>query len=98
MKLNQGTCPACNGTKRQPIKPEQERYASVYSGYDKETHTLPCSNCGGQYMFGKPSGEVNLNTEGKPCLHSYTSEKIGRCLHRYTCVHCADSYSIDSGD
>jgi len=34
----------------------------VMSGYDADTDTLPCQNCGGQYMYGRPSGIVNTDT------------------------------------
>jgi hypothetical protein len=93
-----GTCPVCNGTKRVAVTPEQERYCKIYAGYDKETHTLGCGNCGGQYMFGKATGEVSLRPDGTPCTHKYTSETVGRCYHRYACIECGDAYHIDSGD
>lgn len=96
--MNKGTCPVCNGSGRVPVSPEQERYKHVYAGYDKDTDTLRCTNCGGQYMFGQPTGEVRLNKEGNPCKHSYTSKTVGRCLTEYTCEHCGDRYQIDSGD
>lgn len=57
-----------------------------------------CRNCGGQYMYGPVTGEVRLNKEGVPCTHSYESKEIGRCYTRYTCRHCGDQHSIDSGD
>jgi hypothetical protein len=93
--MTQVTCPVCNGTKR---KPAGDRWKSVTYGYDKETDTLLCTNCGGQTMSLRPTGMVNQNSEGNPCTHSYTSETIGRCLTRYTCKHCNDQYTIDSGD
>jgi RecJ-like exonuclease len=96
MNLNYGTCPVCNGTGRRSAA--NERYKNVYAGYDKDTDTLPCYNCGGQYMFGKPSGKVRLNKDGVPCTHSYKGTTVGRCLTQYTCQHCGDSHQIDSGD
>lgn len=93
-----GTCPVCNGTMRVSVKPEQERYCSIYAGYDKETHTLGCGNCGSQYMFGRPTGEVKLRPDGTPCTHEYVSKTVGRCYHRSECIHCGDAYHIDSGD
>ena len=71
---------------------------SVLAGYDEQTDTLPCNNCGGQYMFGRPTGQVRLNKDGEPCTHQYVSKYIGRCLTEYFCVWCADKHTIDSGD
>lgn len=96
--MNKGTCPVCNGSGRVPVSPEQERYKHVYAGYDKATDTLRCTNCGGQYMYGRPTGEVRLNKAGEPCKHSYSSKTVGRCLTEYTCSECGDRYEIDSGD
>jgi hypothetical protein len=89
-------CPVCNGSGR--ISAGDNKYKSVIAGYDKETDTLPCRNCGGQYMYGSPSGEVNARPDGSACVHEYTSKTVGRCLTEYTCVHCGDRYQIDSGD
>lgn len=94
--MNKGTCPVCNGTGR--VEAGDYRYKNVIAGYDPATDTLPCRNCGGQYMFGAPTGEVQLREDGTPCVHSYKSETIGRCLTEYTCIHCGDSYQIDSSD
>lgn len=91
-----GVCPICNGTGRRPAGDNQ--YKHVISGYDKETDTFGCNNCGGQYMYGTPRGEVRLNSEGVPCTHHYISKNVGRCLTEYTCKHCGDRYQIDSGD
>ena len=96
MNNNKGTCPVCNGTKR--IDAGDARYRHVTAGYNKDDNTLPCTNCGGQRMFGEPSGLVHLRTDGTPCTHSYTGRSGGRCYTIYTCQHCPDSYSIDSGD
>lgn len=94
--MNKGTCPVCNGTCRVPAG--DNKYKSVIAGYDKVTDTFECRNCGGQYMFGSPKGQVRLNKEGVPCTHSYTSQTVGRCLTEYTCMHCDEHYQIDSGD
>jgi DNA-directed RNA polymerase subunit RPC12/RpoP len=74
------------------------KYKSVIAGYDQATDTLPCTNCGGQYMYGSPKGQVRLRDNGEPCVHEYTSQTVGRCLTEYTCKHCGDRYQIDSGD
>ena len=95
--METGVCPICDGTTRVPYDGDA-RYKKVIAGYDEDTDTLPCRNCGGQYMFGRPKGTVALNREGEPCVHTYQSENAGRCLTRYTCIHCGDRHTIDSGD
>lgn len=94
--MTHGTCPVCNGSGRVPAGDYQ--YKHVIAGYDKESDTLSCTNCGGQYMYGRPKGEVRLRPDGTPCTHSYKSQTVGRCLTEYTCEHCGDRYQIDSGD
>lgn len=91
-------CPCCNGTRRVALPERSRSYKSVIAGYDSATDTIPCKNCGGQYMYGTPTGLVALNSSGAPCTHTYSSANVGRCLTRYTCIHCKDSYTIDSGD
>jgi hypothetical protein len=49
-------------------------------------------------MYGSPTGQVRLNSTGQPCVHTYQSSHAGRCLTSYNCIHCGDSYQIDSGD
>ena len=93
---NYGICPVCDGTKRVPAG--DSKYKSVIAGYDKDTDTFGCTNCGGQYMFGRPTGQVRLNKDGQPCTHQYVSKSVGRCLTEYFCVWCADKHTIDSGD
>ncbi len=94
------TCPVCNGTGKMPCPERLRSYGKQYGwyGYDAETDTVDCTNCGAQYMYGRPSGKVRANKDGAPCTHSYTSSTVGRCLTQYTCIHCGDSYQIDSGD
>ena len=94
--MEYGTCPVCNGTHRVPAG--DNKYKNVIAGYDKDTDTFACTNCGGQYMFGSPRGQVRLNKDGVPCTHQYVSKTVGRCLTEYLCVHCGDRYQIDSGD
>lgn len=94
--METGVCPVCNGSGRKAAGDYQ--YKHVIAGYDKDTDTLPCTNCGGQYMFGSPSGKVRLNKDGVPCTHQYVSKYVGRCLTEYFCVWCADKHQIDSGD
>lgn len=49
-------CPVCKGTGR--IDAGNISPNNCYAGYDKETHTLQCDNCGAQYMFSSPRGYV----------------------------------------
>jgi hypothetical protein len=95
-----GICPVCNGTKRMLVAEEHQKYKGVLSGYNPYTDTLPCDNCGGQYMFSLPSGAVSLRPDGKPCKHEYKSKSDSRfrSLRIYNCIHCDDFYEIDSGD
>lgn len=67
-------------------------------GQGYEGGTLPCTNCGGQYMCGKATGRVPLREDGTPCLHDYVVTDGRRCYHRFSCQHCGDRYVIDSGD
>ena len=90
-----GICPVCNGTKRQNYTGPD---AEVIYGFDPESKTLPCRNCGGQYMFGTPLGLVVLNANNIPCTHEYKHVSSVRCLHTFQCIHCLDTYQIDSGD
>lgn len=94
--MEYGTCPVCNGSGRVPAG--DNKYKHVIAGYDKATDTFGCTNCGGQYMFGRPTGEVRLREDGTPCEHKYVSKNVGRCLTEYLCIHCGDRHQIDSGD
>jgi len=92
----QGICPVCNGTCRIPAG--DSPYKKMFAGYDAATDTLRCDNCGGQTMESHCTGKVNLRADGTPCKHEYVGVKTGNCYHTYTCKHCGDVYSIDSGD
>jgi rubredoxin len=93
----QCTCPVCNGTTRKPAG--DTKYKQVIYGYDKANDTLICNNCGGQTMWGKPTGMVYARKDnGQPCVHEYTREQRGRSYVTSTCKHCGYSYDIDSGD
>lgn len=98
MREGFGICPVCNGTGREPVTTETEKYKRVIHGYDAETETFSCSNCGTQYMFEKPRGEVPLNRNGVPCTHAYTIETVGKCYHKHTCKHCGDTFHVDTSD
>lgn len=98
MTIQYGTCPVCNGTKRvQEIIPEYAKQYGWY-GYSAVDDCVDCTNCGKQYMYGKPTGKVRLNKEGIPCKHQYVGSSTGRCLVQYTCKHCDDTFQVDSGD
>lgn len=92
------TCTVCNGTCRVAVTAEHERYKTRIWGYNADTDTFPCSNCGGQYQWPEPTGLVKPNRAGVACVHQYSSRTIGRCLHEHICQHCGDYYQIDSGD
>ena len=51
--MEKGICPVCSGSGRVPA--EDTKYKNVLAGYDARTDTLECQNCGGQYMFGRPT-------------------------------------------
>lgn len=94
-----GTCPVCNGTKRQPYT-GLARYADQLAGYSKLDNTIPCGNCGGQYMYGSPTGLVKHNHQGIPCTHEYKVQATSPSgtYTTYRCIHCDDFRDIDSGD
>ena len=99
--MNTGICPKCNGTLFRPCPDNMREYGISHGwyGYRAADDTVPCDNCGAQKMFSSATGVVPLrNDNGMPCLHEYEGQKIGNCLHRYTCKHCGDRYEIDSGD
>ena len=70
----------------------------VCNGTGKSEDGRECNNCGGQQMYGRGTGQVNLRQDGTPCKHEYKSTTIGRCLTEYKCIHCGDRYQVDSGD
>ena len=91
------TCPACNGTGRQP-RGDREWMRGTWT-HDEATDTVACQNCGGQTMSGIGQGETAVDpATGLGCLHQYVGHNAGRCLTRYTCNRCGSRYDIDSGD
>jgi hypothetical protein len=94
--MNLGICPACKGTGRRPAG--KTPFKAVLYGYDADTDTLNCRNCGGQTMACHATGKVTLRPDGTPCLHAFKPKAAGRCYTLYTCEHCSYEYSIDSGD
>jgi len=94
--MEKGTCPVCSGSGR--MAAGDNKYKQVIAGYDKATDTIGCTNCGGQYMYGRPTGIVNVDFGGQPCVHKYSGKTVGRCLTEYHCEFCGDRYQIDSGD
>jgi hypothetical protein len=94
-------CPVCNGTTQMPCPDELRNMAMQYGwwNYNVEKDTIACRNCGGQYQFGKPTGLVPMDDEGKPCEHNYAaSAGQWRCTTNYSCALCGDQFMIDSGD
>lgn len=91
--IEKGTCPVCNGEGKVPLTDYDKQWS-----WNKGVTHKECYNCGGQYMYGKGTGQVRLNKEGQPCKHKYSSRNVGRCLTQYTCDNCGDSFQIDSGD
>ena len=100
MNHEQGICPVCNGSGKRTLQEKELVYANCISSYDPATNTASCLNCIPKGMFASnvATGKVRLNKQGQPCTHEYESRKIGRCYYQYTCKHCGDSHSIDSGD
>ena len=95
----EGICPVCNGSGRVPVPESKQKSKTVYASYDKETDTLGCGNCGGQYMYGQATGKVYLRKDNnQPCVHEYTGRNLGRCYNGYTCIHCGDYFTVDSSD
>lgn len=95
-----GICPVCNGSTRAPCPDNLRDYGqrNGWYGYDKNDDTVTCTNCGGQTMFGKPTGKVPLREDGTPCKHEYVGRNAGRCYTVYNCKHCSFQYDIDSSD
>lgn len=98
-----GICPVCKGTKRMSVRGIP--HATTMPGYQgpgtSEPETADCTNCGAQYMFGRPTGLVKHNRDNIPCTHSYDQLHIGtnpKCIHLYQCRHCGDFMELDSGD
>lgn len=87
----EGICPVCCGA---CVVPGPKYVGQADSG------TRPCTNCGGQYMFGTPRGKVQLNQGGVPCAHSYVTSQqpIYLTLRTSVCEHCGDVWTSDSGD
>lgn len=100
MRENYGICPVCNGTGHRACPDNLRAYGKQYGwyGYRESDDTVKCNNCGGQRMYGKPTGEVPLRKDGTPCKHEYVGVAHGRCYTIYSCKHCEDTYDIDSGD
>jgi hypothetical protein len=98
--MQMGTCPVCNGSGHMPCPDRLRDYGKKngWYGYREEDDTVTCTNCGGQTMYGKPTGKVLLRPDGTPCTHEYVGVTRGRCYTVYTCKHCGSSYDIDSGD
>ena len=91
--MEKGTCPVCSGTKEVLLTEEDKKWS-----WNKDKTHCACTNCGGQYMFGRATGQVSMDFGGQPCVHEYAGQNAGRCLTEYTCKFCGDRHQIDSGD
>jgi transcription elongation factor Elf1 len=94
-------CPTCEGTKRVAPTDYHRSFLDKYPtwfGYDAETDTVSCNNCGGRGQYATATGKSYLREDGTPCVHKDASRSIGRCYTEYTCIHCGHSYTIDSSD
>ena len=88
-------CPVCNGTKIVEKTQEEKEYR-----YWETSTQRPCTNCGGQYMFGRATGLVSLDKSGNPCKHEYEMKSIMNgdrvYEYKYTCKNCGEIHSIYS--
>lgn len=100
LEVSYGICPVCSGSGHMPCPNylRKDGKSHGWYGYREYDDTITCTNCGGQTMYGKPSGKVRLREDGTPCVHEYDSREAGRCYTIYTCKHCKHSFDIDSGD
>ena len=86
-------CPICQGTKRQKLRDDEKAFS-----WNRGKEDQDCRNCGGQYMFGTPTGYTKKDPiTGLGCPHSYTAKTVGNCLTEYTCTFCGTKHQIDSG-
>jgi len=95
-----GVCPVCNGELRCRATEREIKDGRAFGWYDyrESDQTRRCGNCGAQYQYGKPTGQVPLRSDGTPCQHQYTaSEGQWRGTTNYTCRHCGDYYMVDGG-
>jgi hypothetical protein len=86
-------CPVCDGTGTAKLTEKEKQYS-----WNKGKETRDCRNCGGQYQYGTARGYVRANADGVGCTHHYTDHNVGRCLTESKCIHCGETYTIDSGD
>lgn len=87
-------CPQCLGKGRRTAGDLSCK--KFMQGYNRFDDSLPCSNCGGQYQFGVPSGFVPLNHQGHPCVHQYVLQTVLGFVIRYKCDFCDDEYVVDT--
>jgi transcription elongation factor Elf1 len=92
-----GICPKCNGSGRVlcPPKYRSSFQQNGWFGYDPNTKTIECDNCGAQYQHSKPSGIVKMSYTGKPCVHRYSEEQLSAHYVKYNCKLCGDVYFVD---
>lgn len=92
-----GVCPGCNGSGRLSVA--ETSNMDVVAGYDRDTNTIACTNCGGQTMYGTALGYTEIDpATGAGCLHKYAKREAGRCYVVFTCAKCRSRYDVDSSD
>lgn len=98
MSAHLTTCPVCAGSLRQSAG--DGPYRMWAAGYRADDNSIPCQNCGGQKMFGRPTGSVPARPDGTPCTHTYRVVQHDRYAHVHSCVctECGDTFELDSGD
>lgn len=89
-------CPVCSGKGR--VTAGNRSWKRFMQGYSQKDDSLPCQNCGGQYQFSVPTGRVNLNESGSPCVHEYKVQKVSGFMIEYVCDRCRDQYVVDTLD
>ena len=49
-------------------------------------------------IYSGPGAGTQRFFRWRVCDHTFERKEIGRCLNRYTCTQCGESYEVDSGD
>ena len=49
-------------------------------------------------IYSGPGAGMQRFFRWRVCDHTFERKEIGRCLNRYTCTQCGESYEVDSGD
>lgn len=77
------TCPQCKGYGGSVLQVD---------AYGKGKHfRCHCMQCNGW-------GWVEDGSKDATCVHEFTEENVGNCLHKWTCKKCGASMVVDSSD